>query len=86
MKDGVPIITAENLQTIMPLNPRFDIDSSYSLVILSVNLNDSSSNYHCVVYVTNPRTGSKQEVKPDRKIPLTLNIVGMYTRVVIILV
>jgi hypothetical protein len=81
MKDGVKIIEAVNPQTITLLNgnSRLDLDDAYSLVIHSVNLNDSSSNYRCRLFITNPNTDTKQEVQsyPDRDIPLTLNITGM---------
>ena len=79
MKDGVEIIRADNPQTIMPQNgnSRIDLDSTYSLVIHLVNLNDSSSDYQCMLFVTNPNTHTKQEVKPDREITITLNITGM---------
>lgn len=86
MKDDVTIVTAENPQNINAFTmndyPRFDLDSAYSLVIHSVNLNDSSSNYHCVLSVTNPLTDAKREVQPypNRKIPLTLIIIGMHMK------
>ena len=63
-------------------NSRLDLDSAYSLVIHSVNLNDSSSDYQCMLFVTNPNTHTKQEVKPAypyREITITLNIIGMHT-------
>ena len=82
MKDDITIITAENPQTIVPLNddPRFELDSAYSLVIHSVNVNDSSSNYQCVLSFTIPNTGVKLEVQgyPDHETPLTLNVIGMH--------
>ena len=83
MKDGVEIIGAYNPQTIMPQNgnSRLDLDSAYSLIIHSVNLNDSSSDYQCMLFVTNPDTHTKQEVQPahpDREITITLNITGIH--------
>lgn len=82
MKDDVTIITADSTQAITQVDPKFDVDTtSYSLIIHSVNLNDSSSNYHCELSVTNPLTKTKQVVQPDHGIPsLRLNImIGMHT-------
>ena len=81
MKDDVTIITADSPQAITQVDPKFDVDTTYSLVIHSVNLNDSSSNYRCELSVTNPLTNTKQVVQPDHEIPsLMLNImIGMHT-------
>ena len=82
MKDGIEIIRANNQTIIMPGpqngDSRLDLDSAYSLVIHSVDLNDSSSNYQCMLFVTNPNTNTKQEVRPDREVAITLNIIGMH--------
>ena len=79
MKDNVQIITADSPQAITPVDPRFGLDKAYSLVIYSVSLNDSSSNYHCILSVSNPLTDTKQVLQPDHEILLTLNIViGMH--------
>ena len=80
MRGGVEIIRANNPQTIMPQNGnyRLDLNSAYSLVVHSVNLNDSSTNYQCMLSVTNPITNTKEEVRPDREIAITLNITGMH--------
>lgn len=69
--------------TVMFSDPRFDLNKAYSLVIHSVNLNDSSFNYRCVLCVTNPNTGTRREVRmyPDRDIPLTLHVIGMHIHV-----
>ena len=85
MKDGVTIISAGNPQISMELNgdPRFDLNSAYSLVIHSVNVNDSSSNYQCEVFFTIPRTNTRSALqgrRPDnRDISLTLTVIGMHT-------
>ena len=80
MKDSVAIVDTMNPQNVMRAehDPKYDIDSTYSLVIYSVNMNDSSSGYQCVMFSTNPLTGTKSEVQPNRTIPLSLNILGMY--------
>ena len=77
MKDGVEIIRANNPQIILPQNgnSRLDLDGAYSLIIHSVNLNDSSSDYQCMLFVTNPDTHTKQEVQPDREVAITLNVI-----------
>ena len=78
-KDSTLIGERGNSQDIMYTDPeRYDIDYAYSLLIHSVNVNDSSSNYQCVLFITNPHTDTKQEVQPypNREIPLTLNIIG----------
>ena len=85
MKDSTMIGAHEraNYQNFMSIDPeRYDIDDDYSLLIHSVNANDSSSNYKCVLSVTYPRTDTKHELQPYRQvheIPLTLNIIGMCT-------
>ena len=79
MKDSTFIAERMNSQDAMYTDPeRYDIDDAYSLLIHSVNVNDSSSNYRCVLFITNPRTDTKQEVQPypNREIPLRLNIIG----------
>ena len=77
MKDSVEIIRANNPQTILPQNgnSRLDLDSAYSLVIHPVDLNDSSSNYQCMLFVTNPNINIEEEVQPDREVAITLNII-----------
>ena len=77
MKDGVEIINPQTIIMPQNSNSRLELDSAYSLVIHSVNLNDSSTDYQCMLFVTNPKTDTKQEVKPDREITITLNIIGM---------
>ena len=57
---------------------RLDLDSVYLLVIHPVDLNDSSSDYQCMLFVTNPNTNTKEEVQPDREVAITLNIIGMH--------
>ena len=83
MKDSTRIAERVNYQNVVSINPeRYDIDDNYSLLVHSANVNDSSSNYQCVLSVTYPRTDAKQELRPyqAREIPLTLNIIGMCTK------
>ena len=67
-----------NPQNIMRIDPKYDVDGAYSLVIHSVNMNDSSSNYQCMLYSTNPNTDAWPELRPDHDVILSLNILGMY--------
>ena len=79
MKDSTSIAKRVNYQNFMSIDPeRYDIDDDYSLLIHSVDANDSSSTYKCVLSVTYPRTSTKQELQ-IHEIPLTLNIIGMCT-------
>ena len=78
IKDAVLIVSTMNLQNIMRTDPKYDVDGAYSLVIHSVSMNDSSSNYQCMLYSTNPNTDARTEVQPNHDILLSLNILGMY--------
>ena len=61
MKDGVEIA---NSQSIREPNNRYDIDrATYALIIDPVDENDTSLNYQCQVFVTNPITNTKQQLQ-----------------------
>ena len=62
-------------------DPRYGIDGAYSLVISSVDVNDSSSSYECVLHSTNPITNVRQELQayPERDILLTLHVLDTST-------
>ena len=61
MKDGVEIA---NSQSIREPNNRYDIDrATYALIIDPMDENDTSSNYQCQVFVTNPITNTKQRLQ-----------------------
>ncbi len=89
MKDNTLIAGRVNSQNVTSIDPeRYDIDNAYSLLIRSINANDSSSNYQCVLFVTFPRTGVKQEVRSHRarELPLTLKIIGICAVMIIIMI
>ena len=46
------------------LDSKYDIDrATYALIIDPVSVNDSSTGYKCQVYVNNPNTGTKTELR-----------------------
>ena len=83
IKDAIPIVSTMNPQSIMRTDPKYDVDGAYSLVIHSVNMNDSSSSYLCMLYSTNPNTDVRTEVRPkfNHDVLLSLNVLGMYMSV-----
>ena len=74
MKDSLPILNAQD--QITKTDPRYRVNDAFSLIIESVDVNDSSSSYQCVLFFMNPITGAKQELQtdPERDILLTLNV------------
>ena len=76
------LINQENPQDhiiVTETDPRYSIDGGYSLVISSVDVNDSSSRYQCVLHSTNPKTRVRQELQayPQRDILLTLHVLDI---------
>ena len=76
-KDGVEIA---NSQSIGEPNSRYDIDgATYALIIDPVIIADTSSNYQCQVFVTNPIIDTKQQLQyypqlaPGMQLALTVN-------------
>jgi hypothetical protein len=64
MKDGIKIATAINPQDVMTIDDRYSIDSStFALIIDPVRFGDLSIDYQCQVFVTNPITGTKQQLQ-----------------------
>ena len=79
MKDNVLIAKARNPHDIAIVDSRYSIDrASYSLTIDDVNGNDSSINYQCALFVTNPITNVRQELKfsQNRDVLLSLRVLG----------
>ena len=77
IKNSIPIAERVNsLDAVSIDRNKYDIDDAYSLVIDSVNMNDSNSIYQCVLYVSNPLTNTKQKVQtfPNSNILLSLII------------
>ena len=76
-KDGVEIA---NSQSIGEPDSRYDIDgATYALIIDPIIIADTSSNYQCQVFVTNPITDTKQQLQyypqlaPSVQLSLTVN-------------
>lgn len=65
MKDNIGIAEIRNPHNIvMMTDSRYSINAtSYSLIIDDTNENDSSINYQCALFVTNPLTDVRQELK-----------------------
>lgn len=81
MKGEVLIAEARNPRDIITMDSRYSIDTkSYSLVIDNVNSNDSSTNYQCALFATNPITNSKQELvfSQLRNVFLTLQVLSKF--------
>ena len=81
MKGSVLIAEVRNLhEVIRMIDSRHSINmTSYSLVIDDVNVNDSSNNYQCAIFATNPLTDAQHELLPpsDRDAMwLTLQVLG----------
>ena len=77
IKDSTPIAERVNSLDAMSIDHnKYDIDDVYSLVINSVNMNDSNSIYQCSLYVSNPLTNTKEKVQtfPNSSILLSLII------------
>ena len=75
-KDSTPIAKVMSPQGRLECtDPRYQIDSaSYSLIINSVAINDTSTDYQCKTFVMNPITNTKQMLQPS--VTLSLNVIG----------
>ena len=76
-KDSILISESINLQT-TTIDPRYKInETTFSLIINSVNVNDSSMSYQCKVSVTNPLTGTILELQlsHDTNVLLSLYVI-----------
>ena len=66
------------------INPQMTVDDSrykidrdtYSLIIDSANTNDTSSNYQCELFVTNPITKNQGMLQPSPSVTLSLKVNG----------
>ena len=59
--------------------PRYNIDrATYSLIIDSVNINDTSSGYQCEVSVTDPLTNAVNVLQLSSEVSLSLTVIGKY--------
>ena len=73
MKDSIEIAESSN--------SKYRIDrATYALIIDPVSVNDTSSNYQCQMFVTNPITEVKQELQfypqPTSDVSLSLTVVA----------
>ena len=81
MKGDILIAEARNPHDIVTMDSRYSIDTkSYSLIIDNVNSNDSSTDYWCTLFVTNPNTNTRQELgfSQSRNIFLTLQVLSKF--------
>ena len=78
-KEGIEIARKTiNPQTVTTVDDsRYKIDrDTYSLIIDSANTNDTSSNYQCELFVTNPITNSQEMLQPSPSVTLSLEVNG----------
>ena len=75
IKDNTLISESRNLQ-IMTIDSRYKIsETTFSLIIDSVSVSDSSISYKCEVSVTNPITGAVMDLQPSYDVLLSLNVI-----------
>lgn len=75
IRNNTLIAERVNFQDVMSTDRnKYDIDDAYSLVIHSIDVNDSYFNYQCALFSLNPLTDVKQEVQtfPNRSILLSV--------------
>lgn len=79
MKDSILIAEATNPQSVWTIDDaRYNIDrATYSLIIDSININDTSSNYQCELFVTVPKTDAKSVLQPS--LPVTLSLKSIFS-------
>ena len=76
-KNDEPIVELDTLEDLRQAGSRYDIDqSTFSLIINSVNTSDSSTNYLCEVFVENPLSHTYTLIRPEFDDTLTLNVNG----------
>ena len=75
MKNNI-LIADYNPQSVRTVNDsRYNIDrANYSLIIISVTVNDTSTDYKCELTVLNPKTSSQQILHP--LVILSLQVIG----------
>jgi hypothetical protein len=77
-KGHTPIAAIPNPQGELECaDPRYQIDRGrYSLIINSVTVNDTSTDYRCELFVTIPITHSRHQLQPTTCTPLSLKVIG----------
>ena len=65
-RDDINLLTFVGSQNCLSsVDARYNTDrTNFSLIINSVNVNDSNTNYRCQVFVRNPLTGAKTQLAP----------------------
>ena len=76
VKEDTLVAEATNPQSVRTVDDaRYKIDrATYSLIIDSVNINDTSSNYQCELSVANPQTDSLEKLRPFPSAVLSLEV------------
>ena len=77
-KGGTSIAEVTNPQSVMTVDDsHYQIDRGrYSLIISSVTINDTSTDYQCELSVTNPLTNVLQVLQPSPLVTLSLKVIG----------
>ena len=77
-KHGTLIAKVTNPQSVMTADDsHYQIDRDrYSLIISSVTINDTSTDYQCELSVANPLTNVLQILYPSPPITLSLKVIG----------
>ena len=82
-KDDILIAELDNL---VHTDSRYDINmSTFSLIINSSNINDTSTNYQCEVYVQNPLSDTNTKINTEIDDKLTLQVYGKFSNESIII-
>ena len=78
-KGDTRIVEATNPQDVRTAEPRYNIDrATYSLIIDSININDTSSGYQCELTVTNPLTNAVNMLQLSSEVSLSLTVIGKH--------
>ena len=81
-KGDTRIVEATNPQDVTAAETRYNIDrATYSLIIDSVNINDTSSGYRCELSVANPTTNAKTTLQLSSEVSLSFTIIGKCTTI-----
>ena len=81
-KGDTTIVEATNPQDVRAAEPQYNINrATYSLIIDSVNINDTSSGYRCELSVTNPITNAKTTLQLSSEVSLSLTVIGKCTTI-----
>ena len=78
-KKNNTLILSKRMNRVVKTNSKYDISTVFSLVIDSVDVNDTSFSYECIVHHEIPATNVRQKLQPcpNRDIRLSLQVLGM---------